>query len=555
MKKYMITLLALPLLALAACNDNADAPTPTPPAQSGVVDGTFVGKFARFEKGRAYEGRTVREWTDTVWANERVHQQIMLTTAEGTVEGLFFEVSDLSSADAAIPAENISLRTVGYVLGDAQALVDGAQTNRADIYIGDALLESVATSVSVDDPLKLWLTIEVPKDTPAGRYSGTIAVKQGETNLLMFDITLIVTAHSLPDVADRQFRLDLWQFPFQLASHCGVEPFTEQYYRLVEPFYRLLAEAGQKSVTTYIKDGAFARGQTMVDWTLGRDGVWRYDYSKFDAYVEFMAGLGIDTQINCFSPAGWNKSLGYTDEASGKYLYKLLSLGSEEYNAVWNAFLTDFRSHLLAKGWFDKAVLYMDENPEAEMTKIVDMITANCPDWKIGLAGREINTALERRFHDYSTIIGYDRKATNNTVATFYTSCSQSHPNNYVSLETETAEMTWMGWHALAKGFNGYARWAYDYWTLTDPFDARDGANTAGDFSMIYRSDNTPNAQPVSSIRFEMLRDGIQDYEKVRILGASKIRGMLQLFADASAPDAKANVLTAQAKLKQMSVK
>ena len=30
---------------------------------------------------------------------------------------------------------------------------------------------------------------------------------------------------------------------------------------------------------------------------------------------------------------------------------------------------------------------------------------------------------------------------------------------------------------ALAKGFDGYLRWAYDYWTQSDPTSAQDGSN------------------------------------------------------------------------------
>ena len=68
------------------------------------------------------------------------------------------------------------------------------------------------------------------------------------------------------------------------------------------------------------------------------------------------------------------------------------------------------------------------------------------------------------------------------------------------------------------KGFDGYLRWAYDYWTQSDPTSAQDGSNASGDFNMIYRSENTAAAVPISSIRLELLREGIQDFEKARIL-------------------------------------
>ena len=52
--------------------------------------------------------------------------------------------------------------------------------------------------------------------------------------------------------------------------------------------------------------------------------------------------------------------------------------------------------------------------------------------------------------------------------------------------------MSWMAWYAQARGFDGYLRWAYDYWTKPDVTDIQDGANTAGDFNMIYRTGKCP---------------------------------------------------------------
>ena len=82
----------------------------------------------------------------------------------------------------------------------------------------------------------------------------------------------------------------------------------------------------------------------------------------------------------------------------------------------------------------------------------------------------------------------------------------------------------------------------------------RDGTNPAGDFNMIYRTDNSMYSEPVSSIRFEMLREGIADYEKVRILGVDKFRSVLSAFADSAAPDARRHVIDAQSALKQASM-
>ena len=81
----------------------------------------------------------------------------------------------------------------------------------------------------------------------------------------------------------------------------------------------------------------------------------------------------------------------------------------------------------------------------------------------------------------------------------------------------------------------------------------RDGSNTAGDFSLIYRSDNSLSSVPLSSIRLELLREGIQDYEKMRILSTNLMNPVVQKFTLTSGRFAGEIVTEAQGMLKKIS--
>jgi hypothetical protein len=65
----------------------------------------------------------------------------------------------------------------------------------------------------------------------------------------------------------------------------------------------------------------------------------------------------------------------------------------------------------------------------------------------------------------------------------------------------------------MAHAYDGMLRWAYDAWPADPVRDARHLLWPAGDSYMIY-----PGGE--SSIRFEKMREGIVDYEKIRILRA-----------------------------------
>lgn len=553
----------MPLICSCNYDSGADFPGAPPkndPIQNENLTASFVGKFYRLPENTLFKEKSNTEWADTVWINERIYNQIAITNIGDALSQFNIEITEFRNEQGDVTSIPFNLFTVGYVKGDAAPCVDNQPNPRTTALVADALLPGVNGKVDGGSSKCFWLSADIPQDLKPGKYSGSIKLLNGNDELGSLSISLLVTNHKLPSAKDWVFHLDIWQFPFRLASIVSdngskMEPFSPQHLAMLTPFYSMLADAGQKCVSAYIKDGAFNLGETMIDWTKLADGSWSYDYSKFDRFVEFMFGLRIDSQINCFSVAGWNNKIGYTDQASGTYKYLDVPIGSEVFNQTWNDFLNDFRQHLTSKGWMGKAVLYMDENRNDDMRKIVKMIRDNGSDWKIGLSGRYIDSDIEKEFYNYSAIIGCIPNTTNITVPVFYTSCSQMHPNNYLTPLTPTAEMTWMAWHAMAMGYKGYQRWAYDNWLKDDPFDAQDRLNTSGDFHFIYRSGNGSDATPVSSIRWEMLRDGIQDYEKCRQLDYRAMRQTTLMFKDYNATGAENLVKVAQAQIKKLSLK
>ena len=491
-----------------------------------TIEGSFVNKFKRYQKDEQFAGTNTFLWSDTVWKGDRIHKQILLWSSSN-ISNITYQISDLVGNIQTIPFSNINLRFGKYIKGDPLPKVCSSYPSHPSyVEIADALSPTQINSITSSDPIKLWVTIDIPPKTSEGIYDGTITIN-GAVNPVVFDIKLLVINFTLPPVSDWNFHLDLWQFPvkvldFYNATHPStpIAIWSDAHFQLFSKGYKILADMGQKSITAHIKKGALGAA-SMIKWTKKSNGLWEYDFSVFDKFVDSMMNWGITKQINCFSPVGWNKTvIPYWDEASGINKELDAPIGSAAYIETWNDFLNQFRNHLNLKGWFEKVVLFMDEVPENEMTEVVDMIKNNYKDWKIGLAyGHNISSTLMNSLYDASGILGTTYNAgREGYVTTYYTSCSQTTPNNYITPTTSPAEMTWMPWYALNQNYNGYLRWAYDYWQMSDAYDARDGGNTAGDFSMIYRGSNSDIGDYISGIRTEMLREGIQDFEKVNFL-------------------------------------
>lgn len=514
------------LLALYLCSFVAVAQT---------LEGSFESKFKRYQKNEAFSSTPTQNWNTVAWKGDRIHKQIVLWSASN-INGLSYSVSPLVKGADQIAATNIELRFGEYIKGDPDARSCSAYpTHPSFVEIIDALTDVTVTSLSATDPLKLWLTIDVPSATPIGVYTGSITVNGGATPLV-FNISVNVVYYTLPDVANWDFHLDLWQFPTKILDHYNtanpgsqITIWSDQHFDLFEPGYRILADMGQKAIAAQIKENALGM-PSMIRWIRKTNGTWEYDFTAFDKYVTALMSWGIDKQIDCFSPVGWNEAvIPYWDVVTNSTKNLSAAIGSSTYNTRWDHFLTAFKTFLDSKGWFGKTVLYLDEVEQSKLNSVFSMVQNNNSAWKIGIAHTTaLSASNSNQLYDASGILGTtSTTGRSGKITTFYTSCTQVKPNSYVTPQTSLAEMTWMGWHATKEGLNGYLRWAYDYWQQSDPFDIRDGAHTAGDFAMAYRNSNNSPSKYLPSLRLIALRDGIQDYEKLKILRAD-----LQMASD-----------------------
>jgi len=182
-----------------------------------------------------------------------------------------------------------------------------------------------------------------------------------------------------------------------------------------------------------------------------------------------------------------------------------------------NIFLTDLKTHLEKKGWFNKTYIGINENAPEQTMAAIKMVRAHSPKWKITYAG-DWHPELDSLLTDYCFLYGKEsgveavksRRARGLTT-TYYVCCTPPYPNNFVF--SPPVEGRWISWYTIAHGYDGFLRWAYDTWPSDVMHDARNihWTGEAGDCFIVYPGAN-------SSIRFEKLREGIVDFEKIRIL-------------------------------------
>jgi hypothetical protein len=364
--------------------------------------------------------------------------------------------------------------------------------------------------------------VSIPENQPPGVYKGKIKLIYQDDSSKALNFSINIQDHVLPPPSDWEFHLDLWQNPFAVARFHKIPLWSQDHWELLKPLLTLLANAGQKCITTSIIPYPWGKQtydpfESMIGWIHNSSGKWDYDYSVFDQYVQFAMNCGITGQINCYSMIPWGNQLKYFDEDSSKFIIRKVIPGSEEFEELWKPFLYDFRAHLKEMGWLDKTTLAMDERNMKEMKATIEFLKRIAPEFRITMAGHyfvDINPDLydfsyNWRFIKENSKTVAEKRRKNKQITTYYVACGIPRPNNFSF--SPPAESAYEGWFAAAMGFDGFLRWAYNSWVENPLMDTRFREWPAGDTYFVY-----PGAR--SSIRFERLREGIQDYEKIRIL-------------------------------------
>ena len=478
----------------------------------------------RYPKSELPEVTLATGWEGTAWKGEQLSAQMVLWSKDpvNQIECIFSDFE--GPGGALLPADAVQARFVRYVLTDEFA--DGC---------GKRKPEDFASSLSPDvlDPLEcfdmepkstrpVWITFRVPANAEPGKYTSTMALYASGKKHSSYTFTVEVLDKVLPPASEWEFHLDLWQNPYAVARVHNLEAWTDAHFEVMRPLMKMLADAGQKVITATLNNRPWG-GQTedafgsMIGWTKKADGSWQYDYTIFDKWVQFMMDLGIKGQINCYSMVPWGNELYYFDEKSGSEIKIKAKPGTPEYRELWVPFLNDFVVHLDQKGWREITRIAMDERGPDEMQAMLKLLEETAPGMGVALADNHKSYKLypdqlsdlcvahgavvETEDREYRKQKGY--------VTTWYVCCADVFPNIFTF--SPPAEGAFIGWYTSAAGFDGFLRWAYNSWVKEPLLDSRFRTWPAGDTYAVY-----PGAR--SSIRFERLLEGIQDFEKIRLL-------------------------------------
>jgi len=463
----------------------------------------------------------------TGWMGEKLSAQFLISTNRD-LKNVSVEVSDIVAKNYKISKHATERGFVRYVMTD-ELNKDGkgacGYRNKADFdstLVADVIDHiTPALDIKANTTQPVWVSVKVPRENIIkGMYRGTVTVKEDGKVIAELPLTVTVKNRTLPEPKDWAFHLDLWQNPYAVSRYYNVEPFSQEHFDLMRPIMKRYADAGGKVITASIMHKPW-NGQTydpfesMVTWMKKADGTWWFDYTVFDKWVEFMMSCGVKKEIGCYSMVPWRLSFQYFDQASNSFKFFNGKPGEPAYEEFWTRMLKSFAQHLKEKGWFEITHIAMDERPLKDMLATIEVVRKADPDFKLSLAGT-YHPELVDHLDDYCTNIAgkftdeeLARRKAAGKVTTFYTSCAEPRPNTFTF--SPLAESEFFGWWAAKLGLDGYLRWALNSWVKDPLLDTRFITWGAGDTYLLYPGGRT-------SMRFERMIEGIQAYEKMRIL-------------------------------------
>ncbi len=471
-----------------------------------------------YPKNFAAEAENFLGENRVAWRNERVIFRVAVEDVPENAK-IFAEFlpKKKSSGTTNFPKIEARAEFVRATLGnDKKAVLDAVEAQNSNFKIprGNALF---------------LVSVDIPEGVVPENYEVFLNVNSKKNRLGNVEIL----SQKLPFPRDWKIHLDLWQHPEAVARWAGTPLWSDAHFAAMKPIFSRLAEAGQKAITCSIVDEpwehqTFDDWSSMISWKKTAAGTWKFDYSAFDKFVEFMSNeIGISEQISCYTMVSWSQKTKIFNEATGTTETISIKVDDPNCEEIWAAFLQDFRAHLREKNWLEKTCIALDERPDKFLRAAKNLVQKYAPELKIVSAvnfpAAPAGTPEDAAVYDLSPIFNHaetkiprERKRAADTAGTplkttFYVCLWPKNPNTFP--HSKAAEPHWLLLFAAANNFDGFLRWAYNSWPK-NPFENAVWEKKnwpAGDTFLVYPGNRT-------TLRFETLRDGIEDFEKIRIL-------------------------------------
>lgn len=460
-------------------------------------------------------------------ANEYESGQIIVCLG-ARIQSLTANVGEFSGPDGSKPQAKVDFLGYVPVRKGTVKTPDEHLIAKPPVDLPDPLLEDASVSVEAGRNQPIWVTVYVPKNVAPGDYSADVEIA-ADGQKTRVPVSVKVHAVTLPDT--RTLQITQWFRPDKIADSHGIELWSEPFWEMLEVYAKFLAEYRQNVAITPIQELITGRDDGSGNLT--------FDFSLFDRWVDLFKEAGVLGTIEGRHLGGRSDWEAPDFDAQYPVITNpdgsvkpdpQVKVTSEEYKRFLSQFLPALQDHLESKGLLDCYVQHLVDEPipenAASYRTAAGYIKQFAPKLRIvdacmcsELAGF-IDIWVPQPKHFGDDIEFFKSRQAAGDQVWFYTCLDPKEKFMNRFIDYPLLDVRLMHWVNFKYDLPGYLHWGFNYWT-GDPFKDLEpdwpGVHIylpPGDTHIAYPG----KRGPLSSIRQEAMRDGIEDYELLKLL-------------------------------------
>jgi len=431
-----------------------------------------------------------------------------------------------TTSDAALSTH--SVRFVGYIGSSISSSVAAHdQLRPAPAMYPDPLIPVDSIDVIAGQNQPIWVTVPVPPDTQPGDYQSTAVVSARMLGLeTSTSLPLKLTVYPAT-ITNTRLNVTLW---YQMWSHDDwkmPQRYTDAWFNVVAGYV--------KSMKAHRQNWGWIETLESMKFTRDETGNLQVDFTSFDKWMQTLFDGGmkmIEGQHFAFRTKGWKSPFGVMvySEKDGKWSAEKIAPDAQEAEAFYASYFPALQSHLEEKGWLDKYVQHVADEPldsnVDSYTTAAALLKKYAPKLKIMEACQTekmvgtVDIWIPQLDHFKKGLDFFQERIAAGDDVWFYTCMypAGEYANRFFDLPLIKTRL--LHWINYRYGATGYLHWGYNFWP---PHPWEDGANYSmavlpgGDADIVYPEPGSPGVW--DSIRYEAMRDGIEDHELLSQLG------------------------------------
>ena len=416
-------------------------------------------------------------------------------------------------------------------------------------------------SLTANENTSFWITVHVPESAPSGDYTADFKINSSAGRVFI-PVSLHVFDFTIPRDIHTKSQMNFSHNT--ILSKYGVSGYANEYWMYVDMIKQFFIDHRLTPKSVLWSGGVTGTGAgPYIDYDCAgtltdKDGIWGFEEPAaryLDGTGTMNGNFGSDfnngTGFPSFMAATFQNNDASDDQRPDEFCGETRTASdwytannpNSNYNRKWFSYIAGLEDYLRAANYLDKAYYYIANEPQNQ--EDYDAVAWYSQELKQAAPNLKLMVSEEAKpeifdhplyteakidiwlpvMNNYDPKTAHARAAFDEETWIYWLHGTRPPYFNPITLDHPGIESKFTGWFLWKYRIRGIAYYSLNNWSKnpwTDPIN--DGHN--GDLFMIYPPSETNdtieygsnNHRFVTSIRFELMRDSLEDYEYLYVL-------------------------------------